>query len=646
MSPGRGTLTCRRSLAAAAAAACSLLGAGSAAAAPPQPSPEAYRSAGTVAAWYELRLPAGQPRGIVLMFHGGAWRNVGQDPVRRLADYRGGELAREWRERGFITVVSTYSAGEAGWTNVVSVYDQLHARYPDLPIGAYGQSAGAHSSLLLGAVRHLAFVVSDAGPTDWATWRSAYPCFRRDCAVITSGFAGYGAYWVGVEIPGVFGAASAPAPNMNDYDVSPNYGPTSGPDVFLIYGRRYVPSDPARTQIVDGTPTDGVNANAYIDADDDLATLDDELETDQLVTQQQGVFLKDKIGARAILRTIPRGDSAWIHAYVDADIARAVYSEMLDWSETRTAAATPAPAAKAPLAVPPVASLLPGNYVVRTCNAAPPGSGVFSTGAWRPQITAVGLDAAEAGCSSAGAGQARGEGMELRARPSAAAAVADRAAATMTFTAPPATTVSRYETAYRGARSDRGWAMRLTASGASGSVLASCGAGAPCASAPDAFAPPGTVDPSAGPVPTQSLQPPTGTTSLTWSLTCEQPAGCAGQDPAFLDVYASRITITDHASPAPASFVGEVRGGKLSGTVYAADNGGGVRRVDVTAVGALRTSYPVCDFSRPQPCPSRHQFAIDANVGGLAILRFPLILTTVDAAGRSTTNITLVRVSR
>ena len=286
-----------------------MLAVASAAAAPPQPSPEAYRSTGTITAWYELRLPPGPPRGIVLLFHGGAWRNVGPEQVRRVADYRGGELAREWRERGFITVVSTYSAGEGSWTDVVSVYDQLHARYPDLPIGAYGQSAGAHLSLLLGAARHLAFAVSDAGPTDWSTWRSAYPCFTRDCSVITPGFTGVGAYWVDVEIPSVFGAAGEPAPNMDDYDVAPNYGPASGPDAFLIYGRRYQPSDPERTQIADGTPADGVNANAYIDADNDLSTLDDELETDQLVTQQQGVILKDKIGERAILRTIPRGDS-------------------------------------------------------------------------------------------------------------------------------------------------------------------------------------------------------------------------------------------------------------------------------------------------------------------------------------------------
>ena len=129
-------------------------------------------------------------------------------------------------------------------------------------------------------------------------------------------------------------------------------------------------------------------------------------------------------------------------------------------------------------------------------------------------------------------------------------------------------------------------------------------------------------------------------------MQCEQSAGCAGQDPPFLDVYSSRFTITDHASPAPAVFDGQVRNGRLSGTVRAADDGGGgVRRVDVTALGALKSSSPACDFSRPQPCPSRHELALEANAG-LAILRYPLVITTVDASGRSTTNTVLVAVSR
>jgi hypothetical protein len=163
---------------------------------PPEPAADSYRSARTIASSYELRLPQDAPRGIVLVLHSGAWRNVGVTPLRALADYRDGELVREWRARGFITVLSTYGYGEASWTDVVAVYDQLHARYPDLPIGAYGQSAGDQLALLLGAARNLAFMVSDAGPTDWDTWRSTYPCFYRSCALVAgTAFTGVGAYW-------------------------------------------------------------------------------------------------------------------------------------------------------------------------------------------------------------------------------------------------------------------------------------------------------------------------------------------------------------------------------------------------------------------------------------------------------------------
>ncbi|MDX6720984.1 MAG: hypothetical protein QOJ63_3238 [Solirubrobacteraceae bacterium] len=127
-------VTRRGAMLAALAVAC--VAPGRAGAAPPQPAADSYRSAGTIASWYELRLAQGAPRGIVLLFHGGAWRNVGTTPLRALADYRAGDFVRQWRARGFITVLSTYSYGEASWNDVVAVYDQVHARYPDLPIGA------------------------------------------------------------------------------------------------------------------------------------------------------------------------------------------------------------------------------------------------------------------------------------------------------------------------------------------------------------------------------------------------------------------------------------------------------------------------------------------------------------------------------
>jgi hypothetical protein len=627
----------------------------SAGAAPPEPAADAYRSAGTIASWYELRLPQGAPRGIVLLFHGGGWRDVGPTPVRALAEYRAGDFVRQWRARGFITVLSTYSYGEASWNDVVAVYDQVHARYPDLPIGAYGQSAGGQLALLLGAARDLAFVISDGGPTDWDTWRSAYPCFYRNCGLVTgTAFPGVGAYWVDVMVAETFGGAGDPAPNLTDYNPAPNYDATHGPDPFLIYGRRYLQSDPDRTPLEDGTPTDGVNANAYIDGDDDPATTADQLETDTLVTQQQGTLLARRVGARAVLRTLPRGTVPWVHAYVDGPIASDVYTEMYDWATAKaTAAPTPSPA-KANLGVPALDGLASGSYVVRTCDAAPPGSGIFSTGAWQPQLSVdPGMDAAEAGCSTASSAQGAGEGMEMRTRPIAASTIAAGATARMTFTAPPQTTITAYDASYRGVRKTRDWSMSLVAasSSAARTTLVVCDAGASCQYAPDALVPPGTPDADLGPFPRQRFAAPDGTTSLSWQLVCEHAGGCANQDAAFLDVFASSITIADPDAPAPAILTGDLGDGRghagtLAGTVEASDVGSGVRRVDVTFTGTTHTSSPACDFSMPRPCPAHHRFDLEVDAEMLADGPHPLTVTVTDGSGRSTTTTSDVLIAR
>lgn len=622
---------------------------------PPEPPADSYRSAGTVASRYELRLSRGVPRGIVLVLHGGAWRDVGATPLRRLADYRAGELVREWRARGFITVLSTYSYGEPSWTDVVALYDQLHARYPDLPIGAYGQSAGGQLALLLGAARDLAFVVSDAGPTDWDSWRSAYPCFYRNCAPVAgTAFTGVGAYWVDVMVAETFGAAAEPAPNLTDYDPASNYDATHGPDPFLIYGRRYLQSDPERTPLADRTPRDGVDANAYVDGDDDPGTTADQLETDTLVTQQQGTLLAERVGPRAVLRTLPRGTVPWVHAYVDGPTATSVYAEMYDWTAAKaTAAPAPAPA-KANMGVPELAGIARGAYVVRTCDAAPPGSGIFATGAWRPRLGAgVGIDAAEAGCSTASSAQGPGEGMEMRTRPSAASTNVAGETAAMTFTAPPGTALTTYAASYRGERATRGWSMRLVATDASASktTLVACDAGVNCEFAPDALVPPDTTDAASGPFATQRFALPADTTSLSWQLACEQPRGCPNRDVSFLDVYGSSITIADPDPPAQATVTGDfgdggTHDGTLLGAVEAYDAGSGVRRIDVTFAGMTRTSSPSCDFSMPRPCPVRDSLAIEADAGALADGPHPLTVTLTDASGRSTTTRSEVLVGR
>jgi hypothetical protein len=630
-------------------------------AAPPPVPVEAYRTAGTRAEWYELRLPATAPQGIVLAFHGGGWEAVGPGLVRGLSGYRGGELERKWRARGFITVNSSYRAHAPGFTDVVAVYDQLHARYPQLPIGAYGQSAGAHLALLLGAARELAFVVSDAGPTDWATWKSTYPCFHKNCAEIAKvngqGVASLGAWWVDEKVVKAFGAASDPAPNLDDYNVAPNYDATHGPDPFLIYGRRALPSDPTHTQIADETPLDGPFGNAYIDGDSDGATTADQLESDMHTTQQQGVLLKNRVGARAILRTLPKGSVPWVHGPVDGAAAAAAYDEMIAWTVTHAAAAAPA------AAVPEQPNLglenLPdqpvGTYVVRGCNAAPGGSGVFATGQWKPSVSDVaGIDAVDSGCSTGQSADTAGEGMQMRTEPSSTATIPRDAAAAMTISAPAGTTISSYGVIYHGSRSSNVWEMSLVARDAAGATtsLARCAAAAPCASTlSNDLVTPGTTSATNGPYPPQTFTVPAGTVALTWQLAC-RAAGCPGgssgnptnlNQQAFLNVYTSAVYINDPAAPPAPALTGDFGDGRphkgpLAGAVEAGDPGAGVRRIEATFAGKTQTATLDCDYSRAQPCPATASLALSGDTAGLPEGSQPVAVTVTDGSGRVTSS--------
>jgi hypothetical protein len=628
-------------------------------AAPPPVSAGAYTSAGTREAWYELRLPAGAPQGIVLAFHAGGWEAVGPEPVRELSGYRSGELQRKWRARGFITVTSSYRPGADGFTDVVSVYDQLHARYPQLPIGAYGQSAGGHLALLLGAARQLTFVVSDAGPTNWATWKSFYPCYYKNCAVVTTidgqPFTGVGAGWVDVNVANAFGAASDPAPNLEDYDAAPNYDATHGPDPFLIYGRRALPGDPA-VQIADGSPTDGSSRNAYIDVDNNIATLADQLEADLVVPQQQGILLANRVGSRATLRTLPKGTVPWVHGHVDGAAAATVYDEMVGWSVARAAASAPAPPVpeRQNLGLANLPDQPLGTYVVRGCNAAPNRSGVFATGAWTPSLIDVaGIDAAESGCSTRESAVSAGEGMQMRTEPSASGAIAQNAAAAMTFSAPPGTTISSYGASYHGARTSNTWEMSLAARNAAGAstTLAGCAAAAPCATRANDFITPETTNATSGPYPPQTFGVPAGTVALTWQLACRAAVGCPGgssgnatyfNQHAFLNVYASAVFVNDAVDPALPGLTGDFgdarpHRGRLTGTAEASDTGAGVRRIEATFAGRTQATTLDCDYSRPRPCPATASLPISGDTTGLPEGGQPVAVTVTDGSGRSTT---------
>src|SRR3954452_7737199 len=88
--------------------------------------------------------PHGRPAGIVLVIHGGAWRAAGPRTVA-LMDAR----ARSFAGWGWAGAAGDYRPFADSPGDVVRAYDAVRGRYPNLPICAYGESAGGHLALML-----------------------------------------------------------------------------------------------------------------------------------------------------------------------------------------------------------------------------------------------------------------------------------------------------------------------------------------------------------------------------------------------------------------------------------------------------------------------------------------------------------------
>jgi pimeloyl-ACP methyl ester carboxylesterase len=119
---------------------------------------------GPQAATYELQAPAGRPRGVALVIHGGGWTGVG---TRRLLDVR--PDAARWLSRGWATANVDYRACADSVGDVLALHDAIRARIgPDAPVVAVGASAGGQLGLLLAALRpdSVRGVVAMAAPTD------------------------------------------------------------------------------------------------------------------------------------------------------------------------------------------------------------------------------------------------------------------------------------------------------------------------------------------------------------------------------------------------------------------------------------------------------------------------------------------------
>jgi acetyl esterase/lipase len=112
----------------------------------------------TLVAW---TAPHGRPAGVVLVLHGGAWRAAGPRTTA-LMDAR----ARSFAAWGWAAAVVDYRAFADAPGDVVRAYDAARARYPRLPVCAYGESAGGHLALMLALRRPLQCVIDAAGPVD------------------------------------------------------------------------------------------------------------------------------------------------------------------------------------------------------------------------------------------------------------------------------------------------------------------------------------------------------------------------------------------------------------------------------------------------------------------------------------------------
>jgi dipeptidyl aminopeptidase/acylaminoacyl peptidase len=101
------------------------------------------------------------PKGVVMLLHGGGWLPSDSGYAEQKAN------ADNYEDQGFATVAIGYDEGAKGFQQVIDVYREARRRYPDLPICASGISAGGNLALML-ATREpdLACVVALAAPTD------------------------------------------------------------------------------------------------------------------------------------------------------------------------------------------------------------------------------------------------------------------------------------------------------------------------------------------------------------------------------------------------------------------------------------------------------------------------------------------------
>lgn len=128
----------------------------------------AFASSASAAPYMEVGAPSGNyagkdPKGWVLLVHGGGWDGVGEEQVQRVRPD-----ARRFNRHGWATMNTDYAPGAQSLRDVLDSYDTLRARAGrDGRVCLYGQSAGGHLVLMTASERvSVDCVIVEGAPTD------------------------------------------------------------------------------------------------------------------------------------------------------------------------------------------------------------------------------------------------------------------------------------------------------------------------------------------------------------------------------------------------------------------------------------------------------------------------------------------------
>ena len=110
----------------------------------------------------EVKRPASKPKGVMLIFSGGAWLAPPPTEVSSTRHYE-----QRYAQLGWLAINVGYRpGGQQSFADVTRAYDKAKADHPGLPICAVGESSGGHLALMLAMARPLDCVEPVDAPVD------------------------------------------------------------------------------------------------------------------------------------------------------------------------------------------------------------------------------------------------------------------------------------------------------------------------------------------------------------------------------------------------------------------------------------------------------------------------------------------------